>query len=271
MQVCEVCGDEYKNWPCSVNKRKTCSRKCMGIMNTGKGNPNFNNRWSDEQKKQLSDDCLARSGEISARVKRDWDSNPARREEAARIMQAVNPGQYATQRPWTAEEKIQIGIKSAAKWTPEFKKRYQQTMEDRGYRRPLSEIPAAEIYYRLADWPERMWDRITNISEMALFEELGIFNSVTNPTGVVRDHRFGRWVGFNEKVFPELLRHPANCEIISRSDNCRKFHNGDQSITINELFFDIENYSYTWHEQDLCLTLIHKFAAGGRYKQEDYK
>ena len=186
-------------------------------------------------------------------------------------MQEVNPGQYATQHPWTAEEKIQIGIKSAAKWTPEFKKKYQKTMEELGHRRPIAEIPAAEIYYRLANWTERMWDRITDITEMALFEELGIFNSVNNPAGVVRDHRYGRWVGFNEKVFPELLRHPANCAIISRSNNCRKFHKGDESISLKDLFTQIKNYTGIWDEQSLCLTLIRKYDNGARYAQEDYK
>ncbi len=242
----------------------------MGISNTGNGNPNFGNRWTAKQKKRLSDNCLARRDKISTRVKNDWIGNPIRRKAASAIMREVNPGQYASSLPHTEATKIKIGLKSAAKWTPEFKKQYQKTMEDLGHRRPLSEVPAAEIYYRLASWTKGMWN-LGSASEKELLTEYGIFNSCTNKTGVVRDHRYGRWVGFYNNVFPELLRHPANCEIMTRSDNCRKFHKGDQSLTLVELFILIENYSESWHEQDLCLTLIQQYRNGDRYKQEDYK
>ena len=49
----------------------------------------------------------------------------------------------------------------------------------------------------------------------------------------VRDHIFGRKNGFVLGVFPEIIRHPANCQIITHSDNIKKsLKNGDSDIKL---------------------------------------
>ena len=58
-----------------------------------------------------------------------------------------------------------------------------------------------------------------SLNEINLLKQFGMFNIETNTKGVVRDHIYGRKSGFKEKVPPEILRHPANCEIILHSSH----------------------------------------------------
>jgi hypothetical protein len=60
--------------------------------------------------------------------------------------------------------------------------------------------------------------------------------------------------GFTAGLFPELLRHPANCEIITHSENAQK--RSRSSMSIEDLLHTIENYMGEWEEQQLCSDLI---------------
>ena len=56
-KVCRICWrplDEVESKSSRIRKRTYCSRKCMGVGREGNGNPNYGNRWSDEQKTRLS-------------------------------------------------------------------------------------------------------------------------------------------------------------------------------------------------------------------------
>ena len=93
----------------------------------------------------------------------------------------------------------------------------------------------------------------------------------TNTKGVVRDHRFGRKSGYAMKVFPEILRHPANCRIITHANNVSKAQKGkskstDCEITLDELFAAIENFVGEWKEHGECLRLIKLYRQGNRYE-----
>lgn len=75
--------------------------------------------------------------------------------------------------------------------------------------------------------------------------KLGFFNQKTNTKGFVRDHKFSRKSGFNDLIFPEILRHPCNCSLIIHGDNVRKHHSKSiqsDSIQLSELFDNIYNY-----------------------------
>ena len=270
MKRCSVCGTEFKEYV--SQPRKTCSKKCMGISNKGAGNPNFGNKWNDTQRKQLSDDCILRSTAISSRVKADWTDNEARRKHASEIMAACRPGEGVWQgRRHKEDSKTLIGTESSAKWTDEYKINHRKTMEELGHFVRLEDLSDYEVYVRIADWQEKMWDRCS-CSEKTLLKEHGIFNTTSNRKGVVRDHKYGRRAGFDNDVFPELLRHPVNCELLLISDNTKKrFHNNDTSISLDQLFNDIKNYTGVWAEQKFCLSLINKYAKGVRYIRRDNK
>ena len=82
---------------------------------------------------------------------------------------------------------------------------------------------------------------------------------------------FGRKNGFLSGVFPELLRHPANCQIISHSDNIKKSKKkNDSVITLNELLEKIKNWNIFYEEQEICLIFVKKYEEGFRFNKKDY-
>lgn len=83
-----------------------------------------------------------------------------------------------------------------------------------------------------------MFDKIEDPNQMKLLEEIGVKSS-TNKNGVVRDHIYGRKNGFHNKVFPEILRHPCNCQVITHGENVSKGH---RNKNLEELFRKIKLY-----------------------------
>jgi len=81
-----------------------------------------------------------------------------------------------------------------------------------------------------------------------LVERLGWYapaNSLTpNPKGVSRDHLFSVYDGFKIGIPPEILRHPANCQLIPHSENQKKHRHS--SITLSELLDRIKQYDNTY-------------------------
>lgn len=170
-----------------------------------------------------------------------------------------------------AKEKIRESSKN--RFTPEFKSKVRNKMEKEGRWISLKEKPDYIFYRDMSGWKEKMWDLINDENQLKLLKENKIFNPIRNPKGVVRDHRYSRFYGWNNGVFPEILRHPANCEIIKHSDNVRKsggWKSDENSISLYELFEKIESYSGRWREQQKCLELIRKYKNGERYNKKDY-
>lgn len=91
----------------------------------------------------------------------------------------------------------------------------------------------------------------------------GVFNSKSNHKVVVRDHIFGRKSGFLELVFPELIRHPCNCQLILHADNSSKRSSNNQ--TLDKLFEKIISYDKCWFEQDMVLDKIERYNRGERW------
>lgn len=58
-------------------------------------------------------------------------------------------------------------------------------------------------------------------------------NKNRNMTGVSRDHLYPVKLGWLNNIDPELLAHPANCQLMLQMDNLKKRDNA--SISINEL------------------------------------
>jgi hypothetical protein len=138
------------------------------------------------------------------------------------------------------ESKKLIGIKSKAKFTLVYKKRQRQMFEDMGFWIPLDKLDKYLLYSRQSDW----------------------LNPKFSKRGYVRDHRYSRFSGFKEGVPPIILRHPVNCEIITRSENISK--GSKNSITLNKLIKLIKNYSGEYVEQTKCLKAIDNYLEGNR-------
>lgn len=262
LKTCPVCGTEYKTY--LGREKQTCSRKCMGISRTGENNPNYGNTWSLEQRKHLSDYQLSIKEKLSERVTKHWENNEERREKASKRMSETMSNLFKTNpeiwnKHHSEESKILIGKKSKEKFTPEFKATHKETMIKRGYWIDPSKKDPYILYREEADWVQKMWD----IVDSELIKEHGIFNPLTNSKGCVRDHMYGRINGFKNNVPPILLRHPANCQIILNTENVKKAHTGDSSITLEQLLNNIKEYKHPWIEQAECLDAIKNYTEKG--------
>ncbi len=68
-------------------------------------------------------------------------------------------------------------------------------------------------------------------------------------------------------IKPEILRHPCNCNIISRSDNIKKGFKDKQNkeqlyFKFNDLIDNIINYKSNWCEQEQATRAITNYKGG---------
>lgn len=81
--------------------------------------------------------------------------------------------------------------------------------------------------------------QLSKIKGYGLLVKHGWYNRETNPSGVVKDHRFSVNIGWKLKVDPEIMSHPANCELLLNADNIRK--SDACSVTLLELQKQVNN------------------------------
>lgn len=280
----KFCSDSCKHKPCVVcgkmtKNKKTCSNACKGLYQkdnfAGEANPNYGKKWSDNKRK-------AQSEIVKSKVNKEYrfkagSANRGKKFSKERIEKMHS---HRTSESYgvsgvghTPETKVEIGKRSKEKWTEDFKKKFRKTMENNGNWIPIEEKSDFEIYYKECEWVHRMFDIVEN--GLNLVEQYGVFHNKKNKNGVVRDHKYGRKSGFDNGIFPELLRHPANCDIIRHYENISKGQKGvgrkDISITIDELFYEIENYNKEWFEQKKCIEKIKEYKNGNRWKRKEAK
>lgn len=271
---CDQCGNQFVRWLIQVRgKNKFCSHNCRYEFQKtsllGEKNPNFNKRWSKKRRKtwskRLKEIYVERPElkEVAGSANRGQKFSKERCNKMADAARTGNTGKHQV----SAEAKIKIGIASKAKWTDEYKTRNRQTREALGIWRKLEDQEDAEIYYKQANWIVRMFDIVES---NGLLKKYGVYNTTTNKIGVVRDHKFSRKSGFILKVFPEILRHPANCQIITNAENTslaqKEYGKHDDVVTLGQLFNDIQNYKLNWLEQEKVINLIHDYKNGKRWK-----
>lgn len=89
--------------------------------------------------------------------------------------------------------------------------------------------------FNLADYNEEF--------DFKLVEEYGWYspsNKKNNLGGVSRDHMFSIREGFDLKIDPKIISHPANCELLIHSKNISK--NKKSSISLEDLLTKIEEF-----------------------------
>jgi hypothetical protein len=274
--ICSICGIEkttYRSNKIGVSPPKYCSRKCKGVAHSinfvGSNNPNFANKWNDEQKAKQSflvkatvnDEYRYKSG--SANRGKQLPKDVVEKMHKNRTKESYS-------HPHSHELKKIIGQKSKDKWTDEYKIKFRQKMEDLGYWIPINEKSEYEIYHTRSNWIGSMVDFFTE-EEITSLNSYGFF-SFKNRHGYVRDHIVPRLVGYEFNVIPEILRHPANLQFISNRNNIQKGYT-DRKLTqekkikiIIDLFDKILNYNKEWIEQDICV----KFITERRHHYEKY-
>jgi hypothetical protein len=279
---CSNCGAEIYKSPCFLKRSKNlfCGNACRIKYSKGKmmceKNPNFGKKWDDDRKTRQSEI-------IKSKVDNEYRLNCANgmkgkdvKEETKEkrkdtLMERYGKLSYIKGIGHSEETKRKIGKKSKEKFTDEFKRRYYETMVNKGLWVPRENKDPYHFYRYLSDWNYNVLD--FDVIGSGLFYEFGYFHIKTNTKGVVRDHRFSRLSGFKNLIFPEILRHPFNCEFIFHRDNIKKHHSkkvNNDSITIDELFNGIKTYDREYKEQSICLEKIEQYENGLRYNPNDY-
>lgn len=270
--ICISCGNKIL----AYGQRKFCNKFCESVGNVGSNNPNYRNKWTEEQKETQRQ--LVKSKVDDEYRKKCAKANKGKKfDENRRKRMSLGKQKWYFENspvPMSEETKKKIGLKSAAKFTEEYKKKHRNTWEKLGYWIPLEQKTDKQIYYMLSDWTERMFDRIFCTQQLKLLNECGVFHSIKNKNGVVRDHIYSRRSGLENGVFPEILRHPVNCQLLTNVDNSKKrrgINRTGDGIELTELFRRIKEYDIDWPEQDLCLSLIKEYENGKRWSRKNGK
>lgn len=266
---CKNCGTLILRYPSAVRniERIFCSKTCASSLSH---NPSSGRKWSDERKRKHGD--IIKSKVDDEYRRKAGSANRGKKfspERIARMHKHREPGSYS--RPKSQDTRRKIGDGSRLKFTPEYKRRMRDHFESTGYWIPLSDVTDTKIYFKMANWVDRMFDLVYDQDQLLLLGERGVFNCKTNRKGVVRDHKFSRRSGFNAGVFPELLRHPTNLQILTHSDNVKKKRRqyvDSDSITLEELFYNIRSFPNSWKEQEKCLQLIERYTNGEKWSRE---
>lgn len=66
---------------------------------------------------------------------------------------------------------------------------------------------------------------------------LGLYNPVLNPNGVCRDHMVSVEFGWRNKISPDIISHPSNCQFLTNKENIAK--NDKSCLTIDDLLIRI--------------------------------
>lgn len=269
--ICSQCKQPFIRYPCQVRGANTfCSHKCRhtwqktGLL--GGANPNFGKKWDQPLRDKQSARTTERMKDPLNREKSGGNKGRIFSEESRKKMSLGQQTRIANNGgkglPHSEESKKKIGIKSKEKFTPTFKENFRRKMVSVGAWIDDKDRADYEIYFKEAQWPKHMLD-LANEEDGKNLVILGLWNSFNNLKGLVRDHAFSRRDGFDIKIFPIILRHPANLRLISNSDNIRK--SGTSSISIEELIDRIVAYKQPWFEQENCLVAIEEFKQGKRW------
>lgn len=275
---CNQCNVEILRFESQIKTRNFCSSKCKKIFFKGKnlkeihGEQKANeilkkisiNSTGENNSRYVDGRCSKKYFCPDCNIKIDGRSNHCSK---------CAKKYYDLSLPHTKESKIKIGIKSKAKFTPEYNQKIRSKREKGGNIKPLNQIDDYDFYYKLCNWQKSMLDLIEDENQIKLLKEKQVFNYKTNSKGVVRDHSFSRFSGFNQGVFPEILRHPCNCQLLTHGNNIAKHHSkniNSDSLTLNELFEKIIHYNKNWFEQKQILILINNYKNGQRYNKQKY-
>lgn len=272
---CTECGKEYhryyRNNGGGVPKTPFCSNSCKGKWQSknlrAENNPNYGNTWSDSQKAALSEKTKqSMTPERRAEIGSQHRGKILSAETIEKMHGHRTKESYS--RPHTECSKKKIGEKSSAKFKDdEYLKKLRESMETRGYWVPLSEKDGYDVYKGVADWVAKMVDNMSE-EDVNRLNTIGMFNIKTNRKGLVRDHKYSRVDGFTARVFPEILRHPCNCALITHSENSGK--RSKSSLLLDELFDSIRAFTGEWCEHSKVLDLISRYENGERWDLQQY-
>lgn len=284
---CCICGKEFFVYPSAAKTRKCCSKKCksekdktrvwseelkekMSESNKGENNPNFGKKWTQDKRDKMS--AYRKSVMNDEMREKSGRANRGKKFDAERIRKLHgHRSRESYVREHSVETKLKIGKQSSERFLDEnYKKNIVEkslaSKEASGKITRRENLDAWKFYWIEAGWLKgysSMWP-LAELGQEKL-KEFGVFCPKTNIKGCVRDHIIGRKFGFDNGVYPELLRHPRNCQILTNRENNLPQYRNNSIEDIEILLDNISCYDKYWPEQELCLSLIQKYKNGERW------
>jgi hypothetical protein len=239
---CKVCGAYVNAVTPGLLKttKRTCSKECYVKLvknnTSGKNNGNYRHGVYNEGRR-----CPKCGGHRSINSK-----------EYCRKCSPQTGNDNGFYGKHHTQETLNIISKaSREKFTPELHQSMRQKFEETGRWLPLSKKTPYRIYFAKCNFVKDVLEHL-DPSDFNKIKD-GFYNE-SNGENYVKDHKYSRWSGFNNNVPPIILRHPANCQILTKSQNMIKM--SKNSLTLDELIAIIKAYKKTWYEQEKCLKEI---------------
>jgi hypothetical protein len=273
--LCKKCGKECEISAGYIRRIDVINFNCKQCKLYGEGNPNFGKKWSIEKKKQLSeytksrvDDSFRKNCSKGMKGKKVSEETKNKR-KITNSFKLLN-GYVKPKMSETTKQKI--GKKSSLKFTEKYKQKIRIINETKGVWIPLDKKDDYKFYREISNWVGKVITENTiGVEKLQNGQFYNKNEKDDSKVSYVRDHIFGRKNGFQMGVFPEIIRHPVNCQIISHSENIKKsYKKNDSEIELNELFVRIIEWELEYFEQSLCVELITDYNNGERYDKNDY-
>lgn len=208
-KICKECGN-----PISYNKRKNsfCSKKCRsnGLIKWNKNRSGIKKNFTKEGMENILNATRKRHNTY------EYDANPKICKECGSII------------PYNKRKSIFCNIICKRKYDRKNMSDYQKYYKD------------CQFKFALNDYP--------NEFDFMLIEQYGWYrakNRGDNLNGISRDHMVSIKYGYENKINPEIINHPANCKLMIHNDNVRKHKTS--SITIDELNERIDNWNLKYN------------------------
>lgn len=265
--ACQYCGAAVEEYKSAFLRRKRFNCRAPECISeakrhVGEANGASGRIWTDEARQKQSE--LVKSKVDDAYRQRAGSANRGvafSKERVRKMHEGRSRESYV--REHDAATRAKIGRKSATKFTPEYIERVRQVNYSTGLWIDPDNKSDHDVYREEAQWIAGMWDIV---AEKELLNEHGVFNPKSNPNGLVRDHILSVRDGLDWGIFPVILRHPANCQLLLNADNSRKRRSS--WLTPDELFDNIKSYSGEWMEQSEALEFINRYTSGERWSRQ---
>ena len=242
MSICETCNSEHDG---SYGSGRFCDSKCARSYST-----------------------KAKRKEISEKVSRRLKGKPTYRppHKSRKIKECESD---------KCNKKFEIIITSDRRFCSKFCSSYKTKLEKHVKENNYSKISYCEKCEKVIKSKRRFCSRQCFISpdksekeqykhdckfifnvyhypdefDIQLVEKYGWYkatNKGDNLNGISRDHKISVSHGFKNNIDPEIISHPANCQLMRHSENNLK--KTKCSISLNKLLVEIENWNGKYGE-----------------------
>lgn len=100
---------------------------------------------------------------------------------------------------------------------------------------------SCRFQFGISSFPDWFTDASELINKYGWYSTPGSRKGIKNTNGISRDHLYSITDGWTNNVPPELIRHPANCELVPHQQNQSKYYTS--KITLDELYQRIRQFN----------------------------